>query len=1512
MKSKLLRFLLISTGCALILGPLSAVAEETPRGLKLGLDTAKAIAEQKDVAEGLKAVAKDELSNWMWNSIGGYEKIVFQNTEADIPGVREKAKKIYEAIESVDKAATAVAEGKYDDALISSVDTIVGVADHPLVSATWAAVKLTYESHKLVKSSQAELEIETLYGMVNNDRRLLGTAEPKSDTPPQIPVNSDTSDYFFDKYVMANDNARQMMKSYVEKVLGDTWPEQSWSDYAKSWMAIGSGVDTARSAEVEALATEWRQKGRTWTTQLLKDVNKQARVAWGETRVRQQLAEFKVFYERAKMFYNGDIDQMLKEFTAIKQYQKELPSYQLALEDSKKQRAGIEDAVSKFSGKQISAVPGWSGSAEDWQLKLLSYSSRAEIIRENGLASSLSQERTAWMALIDRIKALVKQEEPRIVETVKEEVGPAAGDSNWRWAGPVNGKSEQYYALFADTLKPFDFSSVAVKIAVPGQKEPRSFNGSPELIKAAEMDALNAGDLATAQALIQEWPKAVSAAMEEHFKPYQDQLKKNSPPAELVAQDALVRKMNEDITAACAPIWKQVDAVWGQFYALGDVPYDDPRALAVWRQVDALQNQVWALMAPLTAPSNQLYYMQVAWPNVATKITESYERLSYPPAVIVAETLQAMNDAYGAFDRLRQASARQAAAYQALMDAAEKDLPFTAIESSDKTKELLPINDNCAIVADVKNSLRTQKANLHTFVPKVTGTDHLTPLAGIVSQMAASIREGIYPPQSVDAYITGVANASAAWEAAAQRWQAVPALSENDILQIRVLVDPSFDPAKRIARLTMVANGVAGLVSELKDEVQEIAKIAGTDGENRAKDADWLDQKAREIKAFFDDQTGKGYLEIGPNDYQAALSKYRYQDMVIVDEPFRHFMTVAELEARAKTIRTAWAGLPGYQFIRQYAPAQARALEVILTFPGIKAAGDDNFIIPGGSEPIYKKAVADAARLIKTIKPDDKDYDQKMGQLALLLPETLAVPTARELENIKQQAAAAGMTEDAYAQKVRGGNSLLALYQLRENVAGRETYFAHPLGQAYLALRKDIATLTNARQDHLIEERDRPAKERAAAESQKAMEALKQQQQAQARDDQRKANPADFYGWQVMDVRLNSYSTEGATGDILIGQDKLVNGQVRITARMNHIDGIKTMLISEDGGMTWKSLPVDAAIDHTLTPFPDRLYDPILQFITQEGLRANLRLFSSATGFRYRAVDRTEDVIAAVQALADAYEHQDAAAFAQMVARDYLGNKTMLEEGVRFDFDMFLDIQLKIYINRIQQSAGRYTVETRWDKAQTPRKTGQVQKTTGTTTITFAVEDGSLKVQNLRGDLIYATLSPDIAQASGLATAKVDAIRTAQAGRDPVQPGAGVTEDAGGVTTPTSSSSSSVLAVHTSPVLDVSAWPSPGFDFTANAAVSNASPSSDLDLETNQIFFATQLQKVVGSTFDGLRTAPAFSDTSPLHNDGVGTVYAFVTAEGYYGKLEVTSFDGTHLQFKFAVQTDGTMNIATQ
>jgi len=336
---------------------------------------------------------------------------------------------------------------------------------------------------------------------------------------------------------------------------------------------------------------------------------------------------------------------------------------------------------------------------------------------------------------------------------------------------------------------------------------------------------------------------------------------------------------------------------------------------------------------------------------------------------------------------------------------------------------------------------------------------------------------------------------------------------------------------------------------------------------------------------------------------------------------------------------------------------------------------------------------------------------------------------------------------------------------------------------------KEEYELLRAQMEENIKEHDARVKQQTEEYKRKlaAEEAArKAAEEAKNREAMKQYDPAGYYGYRVLSARVNTYPVDNASGQVIVTRDKLIQGEIQISAQLNHVDHVKTMLFSEDGGRVWKEIPKGVNIQYAFSPILNKMYDPFLQIRTDDFLTVNLKLIPNADGLIYKDEDFNQQVINAIMAIAEAYERQDIGGFSDLISRDYAGEKTFLVEGVRFDFDMFLDISLRIYINRIQNQGMTSIVETKWDKSQTPRKTGQTQKTTGKTTVVLAQEDGRLKIQNLRGDLLYATLSPEIAQASGLSSSKVEQIRVARDERNPVQPGAGRTDDPGGLDSPAS------------------------------------------------------------------------------------------------------------------------------
>jgi hypothetical protein len=267
----------------------------------------------------------------------------------------------------------------------------------------------------------------------------------------------------------------------------------------------------------------------------------------------------------------------------------------------------------------------------------------------------------------------------------------------------------------------------------------------------------------------------------------------------------------------------------------------------------------------------------------------------------------------------------------------------------------------------------------------------------------------------------------------------------------------------------------------------------------------------------------------------------------------------------------------------------------------------------------------------------------------------------------------------------------------------------------------------------------------------------------------------------LYDARLNTHDLRDVTGgQVILTAADLRSGNIEVTARLSTVERIQTLLVSEDAGRTWTEIQVNRDLFYRFSPMAEKPYQIMLKIKTVDSQEAVIPFFPGVVTIIYRNISYLDLVQEAVVKIANAYESQSVADFASLISREYLGNRVFLEEGVRFDFDMFTDIRLKIFIDRIEQRGDLYVAETHWEKSQSPRKTGLQQMTTGKTVMIFSLEEGQLKIRNLRGNLIYATLSPEIAESSGLPQTVVDEIRVAKIERNPVQPGAGDVKNSGG------------------------------------------------------------------------------------------------------------------------------------
>jgi len=390
---------------------------------------------------------------------------------------------------------------------------------------------------------------------------------------------------------------------------------------------------------------------------------------------------------------------------------------------------------------------------------------------------------------------------------------------------------------------------------------------------------------------------------------------------------------------------------------------------------------------------------------------------------------------------------------------------------------------------------------------------------------------------------------------------------------------------------------------------------------------------------------------------------------------------------------------------------------------------------------------------------------------------------------------------------------------------------------------------------------------------------------------------------------------DGINKPLIVSKEDLSNGRLNIAFRITNAKDLKELRYSFDRGKTWKQKKADAVVNLSFSPKEGKKYYLDLILKDKHGREESISVLPY--GLVYHKKGLKDAVIQALSDISEAYEREDLVAFSRLVSNRFVGGRQFLINGVRLDFDLFSNIQLKFFVRQIYERNDSVIVKAHWDRKHTVKKTGRQQRTSGDTTLYFIQEGAFLRLFNMRGNLIFATLSPQIASASGLPQSVVDRIRTAQRQRNPVQPGAGAVLEDGGVQEDTSisdSGTSAPLAVKQDTITFPISGPYPYVDFTSDAL---GTATGDFVIEINIMMddtFLAQIQKI-STSFSALTEAPSsgYSYSSGIIH--TGDVFVFITKEGYYGKCQVVSFvdDGTNITItlKWAVQTDGSRNITT-
>ncbi|GEM_PF-3767154 len=903
-------------------------SKELSPGISLGLSLATAIAEEKDIKEGLKKFSRDDL---MLKILGEYEKLWTGQLEGEayIVQAGEKVKKVVEITQNISTFATNLGEGKYDEALFTAIDTAVNIVDHPVIKATWAACKLTYESHKLVQETGAELEIEQLYSIVNRDRMMVGIQDPQADQPKLIPENSQTVDYFFNKYLITDDRVRGLVKTYVKKVLGEEWPEQTWGEWLSSLKAIGSGVDTQRSYEIEALSTEFRNKARTWIIRLIKDLNKQVKVAWAQARLRQEMVEFQNFAKRFSVF-EKDLPRLFEEFKKLKQYRQELPKYKEYLTNSPK---ALEEARANLAKNKIKEV---RKAIEDWKLLLIHAESASSLIGEKDLSKSLLKELKKWWELEKEYnKAL-----PKYYDEINEQATHGSYEKNISY----------YQTYFAPIIKPYPF-----------KKDIENF-------KEKLLSALNSGEIADPSERFQGY----SRKAEEIINKWHIQINDINSHYSKIEEE--MKKVNENLRERIAYL---EDILSKGHYQKGEYSriiseINDIRA-SMEIASKTFEETKWTTMEIYSSGSRQLSEIYNAFENLRKTRQEQFWQLitlaSEMFSILPIKYVTGYGERYIYFKVLTIKHPLSEHEY----DFTEEYI--SALNSyMDLQKEMYispkPITAHFSY--QLPDTIRAYASEISSKKPDIY--DLIQRLNSLIYSWQEAVERWKRFPKLTE-----------------EDFNQILVLVKPKIETID-RTDVNIDKVKEeIEIINRAVENMPSLIERTKEKMRMVISLVDRESENREKDSFWLLQKANQVENFLKKLVEIGVISEIPagGKYEFALPLGQDNMLIITDKNtyISHYATNQELDNFKRRIINEWSKFDLMNFMQRYTPNAYQDLMNYLQ--SIKPAEDENYIPRfTNKRPVYKGKLEKAESLIKKIKfdADDKTFEESLREIDSLIP----------------------------------------------------------------------------------------------------------------------------------------------------------------------------------------------------------------------------------------------------------------------------------------------------------------------------------------------------------------------------------------------------------------------------------------------------------------------------------------------------------------------------------------------
>lgn len=1041
LRTGLLTFILVAV--AVNSAAVRVRAEEDHGAPGIAVDLAKAMIAEKDVMAGAKEFTKEKYDDWMWKSIGGYENLWSGRLTGDayVVQLREKVTGYMEIIESIQNFVLAVEAGNYDEAAFIAIDQAVGAIDHPLVSITWEMAKLTYESHKAVQETGAAVLVEQLYSSLHRDRRLFGSVDGEM---AQIPEDSQTVDYFFDKYIVTDASTREMVKAYVQTRLGEEWPEQSWSSWLSSLRTIGSGVDVAAAEEVAALTGEWRNIARKWILAIIKDVNAEARKWYHLARLSQQKAAFEAFAAQYKAF-EYDLPKLLEMFDQGNAIRANLAKYQGLLTSNSAALQKAQGDLAKTSNP--AALTQLYDEAMKYRREAMNYRADMFTINEFALAEAFERLEGQWSVLAQQIDAKIPP--PPTSPSAAIQANPVGSG----WGSEYDARVDAYVrTYFAELLRP---------IPVPDISEMQAF-------RQEFLEKLNSRE--------RQWNLATQYG-------------------NVMVYDGIA------LAAEVRDRWNALRPTV-QYHTQNLVR--DPGYKPMWDGIDIKLAEVAEQVGPnheLTGGSfNSLLEA------VGMRARSTYHNVIYPTAYAYFDELDRwMADQLEAATILRNARATQFTAIMSQYSEADRYLRQTAQISEQwiENPQGDPLGLDDYISSIVQPHIYTYYAGIDYDTYNLAYT-----LESQAAAILGGWTDGGYDFWLEKLHTYAVAVDKAAKIASQIELPTGTDLNEimffvvnsQDIYDVKKVIHAA-------SAASNYTSTMRSMLDTMNRQLETDYANRHTDANWLLRIRDewqiWINSQLQKgyIERFnfgqsSDTQNDIFLLCLPEGKAFAGASRFHQSaaratdGMILAMEPYPHFLTDTEIALLQATMTAQlnWSASSAYRFVKQYAPETAQRFEEMLQFrrvgnypdtmPLITAA-EPNFVHPRAVSSdinsmlntqsiILESQLKQAMDIVERLSYKDLNYEARLSELRDLLPNTLVYASAAEQTNYLERANQ-GMTVD-YTKMILMTNPAYQTPKLIPEAADLERVKGLELGELYIVFCQKLqAVIDQERLDRIVE-----------------------------------------------------------------------------------------------------------------------------------------------------------------------------------------------------------------------------------------------------------------------------------------------------------------------------------------------------------------------------------------------------------------------------------------------------------